>query len=177
MRLELVGRKFGRLTVISFDTMKNNQSIWKCLCDCGNGVEVRGNQLTSGNTRSCGCLSLDSSKESGKRNLGRMKPGLNPTRHPEMKDVYWVAGIYEGEGCCSINNSKSRVAEANIAQKDTWLLDKLKSLFGGHVCGSKSHPNIGYWQISGTRARGFLMTIYSLLSPRRQGQIKKVLKG
>lgn len=31
-------------------------AIWRCQCDCGNMVELPGNQLLSGNNKSCGCL-------------------------------------------------------------------------------------------------------------------------
>lgn len=56
--INLVGKKFGLLTVIKLEAhgAKSIQPKWKCLCDCGNIVTVDGNNLTSGNTKSCGCL-------------------------------------------------------------------------------------------------------------------------
>ena len=58
VRLELVGQRFGRLKVLSFSKMDNG-SIWNCLCDCGKHITIKGCYLTSGNTRSCGCLIKD----------------------------------------------------------------------------------------------------------------------
>ena len=56
-RLDLVGQKFNKLLVLeSAGTGSDRQSLWKCLCDCGNEVIVRGHQLTKGRTKSCGCL-------------------------------------------------------------------------------------------------------------------------
>lgn len=56
-RESLIGAKFGRLTVISFcEVSKTRQSVYNCICDCGNHVTVNGNKLKSGHTRSCGCL-------------------------------------------------------------------------------------------------------------------------
>jgi hypothetical protein len=54
---DLVGRRFGRLTVLE-DTgrRKNHKVLWECLCDCGKTVSVKSDQLTSGKTKSCGCL-------------------------------------------------------------------------------------------------------------------------
>lgn len=54
----LVGQKFGRLTVIKQSTNNNTHrgKYWICKCDCGNISSVRGDQLTSGSTQSCGCL-------------------------------------------------------------------------------------------------------------------------
>ena len=54
---DLTGQKFGMLTVIEF--AGNNQyraSMWRCICDCGNEIVVRGEDIRSGKTLSCGCL-------------------------------------------------------------------------------------------------------------------------
>ena len=60
----LIGKKFGRLLVLEeTDKRSSNQTvIWKCKCDCGNIVYIDTSRLTSGNTKSCGCLSIESSK-------------------------------------------------------------------------------------------------------------------
>ena len=52
---DMVGRKFNALTILKKLNYANNQSFWLCQCDCGKKVEVRGGNLISGNTRSCGC--------------------------------------------------------------------------------------------------------------------------
>lgn len=50
-----IGNKYGKLTVLELVT-KTPKAIWKCQCDCGNIALVRGIDLRSGNTKSCGCL-------------------------------------------------------------------------------------------------------------------------
>ena len=63
---DLVGRKFGRLTVLQ-DTLKRESSgcvIWKCLCDCGKICEKSTKNLNSG-TKSCGCLHIEKAREQG----------------------------------------------------------------------------------------------------------------
>lgn len=52
----LVGRKFGQLTVVEPAPSKNGKRCWKCLCDCGNMTVVTTGALKSGNTTSCGCV-------------------------------------------------------------------------------------------------------------------------
>lgn len=50
------GKRYGKLTVIDFDKIKDNIAYWTCKCDCGNYTVVSGKDLRSGNTRSCGCV-------------------------------------------------------------------------------------------------------------------------
>ena len=56
LRLKLMGKKFGKLTVIKELPSENLESKWLCQCDCGNKKEVIGWHLTKGITNSCGCL-------------------------------------------------------------------------------------------------------------------------
>src|SRR4051812_23078017 len=58
-RLDLAGRTFSRLKVLKLSSVENGRSHWACICECGNAIVARGNALTTGNTRSCGCLSVE----------------------------------------------------------------------------------------------------------------------
>lgn len=55
---DLTGCRFGRLVVIerNLDKPKSKGVYWKCVCDCGNTVDVLSQLLTNGATKSCGCL-------------------------------------------------------------------------------------------------------------------------
>lgn len=55
--LELSGQKFHRLTVIE-RTINNShgKSQWLCRCDCGEELITSGSHLTTGHTKSCGCI-------------------------------------------------------------------------------------------------------------------------
>lgn len=56
----LIGKNFGRLTVIGKDGQDDNgNTLWICHCDCGNNISVIHSRLTSGNVKSCGCLRVD----------------------------------------------------------------------------------------------------------------------
>lgn len=56
-RKDMTGQKFGRLTVIKYAySDKHHNAVWQCQCECGNIIEVRGDTLRNGNTKSCGCL-------------------------------------------------------------------------------------------------------------------------
>jgi hypothetical protein len=70
----LVGRKFGRLTVVSKAHMGNN---WICHCECGNEKIAFGGSLKNGGTRSCGCLRKETARKTAEENK---KHGMNGTR-------------------------------------------------------------------------------------------------
>jgi hypothetical protein len=60
---DITGQKFNRLTALDYDSEREK---WRCLCDCGNYVYVRANDLKSNNTQSCGCLKKEKTSELGK---------------------------------------------------------------------------------------------------------------
>ena len=53
---DITGKKFNRLLVLSFNSIKNHQSCWLCKCDCGKEKIVRADTLKNGKVKSCGCL-------------------------------------------------------------------------------------------------------------------------
>lgn len=56
-KIDLLGRRFGRLIVIEFaGRTRHGSSYWNCLCDCGNTSRVIRYNLITGTTKSCGCL-------------------------------------------------------------------------------------------------------------------------
>lgn len=97
--MDLTGQKFGRLTVINLlsERAKNGMKIYKCLCDCGNYVNVRYGNLTSGNTKSCGCFNSDCSS---KRNSTHQKT------HTRLYKIYY--------------NMKTRCYNKNATRYDDW---------------------------------------------------------
>lgn len=54
----IVGNKYGRLTVTELDHYDSalRQYYWKCECECGGKCIVYGGHLKDGHTKSCGCL-------------------------------------------------------------------------------------------------------------------------
>ena len=54
---DYTGMKFNKLTVLNEYEKRNGKYYWKCLCECGNTTWVSNGNLTSGEVKSCGCLS------------------------------------------------------------------------------------------------------------------------
>lgn len=64
---DLVGNKFGRLTVIErHGISKSKKALWKCICDCGGFAIVTTQDLKNGHTKSCGCLKIEEVKKRSK---------------------------------------------------------------------------------------------------------------
>ena len=59
--INLIGKQFGRLTVLVFKGRKNGKRglRWKCGCICGKKLIVYGDNLTTGKSKSCGCLAKE----------------------------------------------------------------------------------------------------------------------
>lgn len=101
----------------------------------------------------------------------------NATVTPTIRDLEWAAGFLEGEGCFSTCGGKYPSAQVDAAQIQREPLERLQRLFGGRVSvmrqGTKPDASpLWRWRVSGPRARGISMTLYSLMSTRRQGQIR-----
>jgi len=56
----LLNKRFGRLLVIEkLDKRYHRWVVWKCLCKCGNIVEIPSASLLIKHTRACGCYQFD----------------------------------------------------------------------------------------------------------------------
>lgn len=51
---DMIGKKFGCLTVIARVDSNDRNSEWLCRCDCGKEVRVKGFRLRNGITKTCG---------------------------------------------------------------------------------------------------------------------------
>lgn len=62
--IDMTGRRFGRLLVVSRGerTRVYPGAYWLCQCDCGAQRTVSGDSLRRGSTRSCGCLMREISR-------------------------------------------------------------------------------------------------------------------
>jgi hypothetical protein len=90
----LLGKKFGRLTVVGQSFRQGKRRYWPCSCECGNTVHIVTNRLLSGHTKSCGCLKIDMGGQNETHGLsknGKLTPEyrlwLNAKRRALKKNV------------------------------------------------------------------------------------------
>ena len=117
LRNDLTGRTFGRLTVLKRDKdrSKPGRTYYLCKCKCGNKKSIRSDGLTSGDSKSCGCLQ--------KENILKVVEEHIVTHGESNSRLY---GIYCGmKARCYNKNRKSYkdYGGRGIKVCDEWLND------------------------------------------------------
>ncbi len=110
--LDLAGKRFGRLIAVRLHPylMKHTNRVWECKCDCGKTTFVTSHDLSSGHTKSCGCLS----------DLNRLY---------KTEDEERLANVFTGmkRRCYkTTDHAFKHYGGRGIAICDEWLLDKRK---------------------------------------------------
>lgn len=92
VRIEMKGKKAGRLLVTGYAYTKDKRAYWNCLCDCGNKLAVMGKPLRQGKTQSCGCLQIDRARQAN-------------TTHGKAKTLLW--GVWQAMKTRTTNKNGS----------------------------------------------------------------------
>lgn len=104
--LDLSGLKFGRLRAVETAyRIRAQHTKWRCVCDCGNEIDVTVQRLRNGTTKSCGCLKADTARakntkhgRSGTRLHRIWKGMLSRTSNPARRSYPDYGG--RGIGVC-----------------------------------------------------------------------------
>lgn len=125
--IDLEGKKFDRLTVVSYAGKTNRgQSKWECVCDCGTVKTIQGYLMTSGASRSCGCLRKEitkkrETKHEKSKTLTYSAWCSIKTRCTNPKSQYW--NTYGGRGIT--------ICDRWLHSFENFLLDMGEIPFGG----------------------------------------------
>lgn len=81
-KINLVGKKFNRLTVVKEAGRDDRQQVlWLCKCDCGKETKATTYRLNKNITKSCGCLLIEAARKQAKELKEKNKThGLSKTR-------------------------------------------------------------------------------------------------
>lgn len=88
--IDMVGKKYGRLTVVERAANCGTRAAWKCVCECGNECVLDGKKIRTGHTKSCGCYRAEvTAKAQGKANI---KHGQSRTKgyhryHSRLREI------------------------------------------------------------------------------------------
>lgn len=67
----LIGQRFGKLTVLNISDKRDSRIYWECRCDCGTIKNIAGGHLSGGRINSCGCIRLEKTNFIGQK-FGRL---------------------------------------------------------------------------------------------------------
>ena len=90
---DVTGKKFGRLTVLSYSHTTKRRSYWNCKCDCGNECLRSLDNLHD--RSSCGCIRKESYKNAKSKDLTGCKFGsltalcIDTEKKEATKRIYW----------------------------------------------------------------------------------------
>lgn len=144
---DIIGKKFNRLFVLEEDkekTKNNRQRNFKALCDCGNIISIRGDQLQSGKTQSCGCLQKEkATKDLSSQIFGYLKVLYPTDKRGSDGSIFWhckclrcgsecdVLSQYLQKGstksCGCLNTSYGEAKIQDILQINQILYEKEKN--------------------------------------------------
>jgi hypothetical protein len=57
--IDMLGKTFGRWTVLERSASRGHDAYWLCRCACGKEVAVQGKSMRRGDSQSCGCLNRE----------------------------------------------------------------------------------------------------------------------
>jgi len=87
----MIGTVYGRLLVLGehLERSPHRDRQWMCACECGAETIVTTDRLNQGDTRSCGCLARDTTRELGLRFGPQIKHGHNRGHSPTPTYRSW----------------------------------------------------------------------------------------
>ena len=122
-KIDYTGKVFGRLRVVELSRKDPKGGyLWWCECTCGNKKEVSSRAMSSGSTKSCGCLKIEVNSSHGM------------SYSTEAKTWYRIK-----DRCCNPNShAYSRYGERGITVCNRWL-ESFENFY--EDMGDKPSPN------------------------------------
>ena len=154
--VDLTGRVFGNLTVLSLKgkSQDNKYYIYNCLCDCGNIIDVVGDRLTSGNKTNCGCVNSRIKDKTGNR-YGRLLVikmlNMSKNGHPDFECLCDCGKtVVVNSDCLRKNGGTKSCGCLNTEKRKLLGESKFQDLSGLsfgrlNVIGINSHPQKGLY--------------------------------
>ena len=131
--LKLIGKRFGKLTVIEQAETKDHRTYWVCQCDCGRKITTAGVELNRGSTKSCGlCSTTQQNRKNTFKDISGQRFGrliaLKPTTKASNRTYKWLCqcdcgnfvevrgerlrnGATQSCGCLGKSQGEDKIAE------------------------------------------------------------------
>lgn len=140
--IEMLNRKFGKLTVLGKGDGQSRNIWWTCKCDCGRETTARGDHLRAGNTKSCGkCGAYHTLGLTASTALYHLKLYIGPRYSAGRNGEHLAFGAAfvpeSGELAC-------------MPRKPTFIINPAASIANelgrqGKIRGKESRASVGRW--------------------------------
>ncbi|MBU7002981.1 hypothetical protein HPG02_05040 [Pediococcus pentosaceus] len=150
IRIDITNKRFGKLVAkYPSGKAKNGNTIWHCVCDCGNETDVELQHLKVGSTKSCGSCSRVRYDLTGQQ-FSRLKVLRVASKKSAAGNTFWVCqctygNIIEADGyrlrrgsvrsCGCLRKEKAayqiRANQATLARMGN--IDALKDVNGNPI--------------------------------------------
>lgn len=94
------------------------------------------------------------------------------------RDLFWLVGIYEGEGCVRVPKKKRSELTIQIGMIDKDIVEKIAKLFGNRNIYTRKRKNRKAFyicQVSGAHAVEVLLALIPFLGVRRKERAKEAI--
>lgn len=127
-RESFVGKKFGRLTILTDAEDRGKHRFVLCKCDCGTIKEIRLDRIKLGRVRSCGCLrremrSVAIKKPNKPKRFKKPKNPKNPNKQkPGNPNIIEVSkkNLIDGTNISLINNNSLKATNKSGTKGVSW---------------------------------------------------------
>lgn len=125
---DLTGVRIGRWVVLSRAANVGPSTIWNCRCSCGTERPVRAAHLSSGASKSCGCV-----RPPRKHGAATAKPEGFPKKYRTWRSIrarcnnpnHKNAGIYHGKLCDEWQDYRRFAADVPDPPDDSLTIDRI----------------------------------------------------
>lgn len=146
-RIEMIGKRFGRLVVtrLSENTSgKRKRLMYYCDCDCGRkDVEIVGEKLRAGTTRSCGCLVKEVAstvhKKYNRYDLSSEEYGIGFASNTSRKFYFDLEDYDKIKGYCWLEMANGYIGSKDENQKYVYLHRLVMNAKEGEIVDHKKH--------------------------------------
>ena len=158
---DFTGNRYERLVVVNIATpyvspQGLSYTRWECECDCGNKTIVHASSLSSGTTRSCGCLAYEVRKSyAGKTYDEETKKKFRYLRgkdHPSYGKKYSPERVEKARlgrmGYKPTEETLRRISEANSGEKHPNFGKKLPETTCLKISKANKAKNLQPWEVS-----------------------------
>ena len=138
---DFIGRRFGMLTVLSYEGKHEGMHRWRCRCDCGQETVVGQTLLQSGKTRSCGCLQKSTYIDNLKLIDGTSVTILESLKKRKSTSSSGITGVYRDK------KSGKWIAQITFKGKKYHLgtFDKIEEAAEARKQGEEMHDEFLEW--------------------------------